>query len=99
MSYVQGTRVGVIGAFTDPDTGGPFDPEDVKGVVQPPPASAAPTTLLYSRGEIEKIEPGKYRFFVDTSPASGEWCVEMAGTGGWAIAKQRSFPVTRSLAA
>lgn len=87
MSYVQGTKVRVIGEFKDPDTQVLEDPAGVVVTIYPPDDSA---TIIrqYGQGlEVGKIADGIYQTVIDTTSAAGEWVYTFEGEGDDAVVK------------
>lgn len=88
MSYVQGTKVRVIGEFRDPDTKALEDPGDVVVSIWQPSATV-PTEVrgFNANTGITKLSVGRYETVIDTAPAYGEWRYLFEGTGTTAVAK------------
>lgn len=87
MSYVQGTKIRVIGQFKDPDTKALEDPDGVVVTIYPPDDTA---TIIrqYGQGlEVGKVAVGIYQTVIDTSSAAGEWVYTFEGEGVDAVVK------------
>lgn len=96
MSYVQGTKVRVIGEFKDAETKAFMDPDDVVVTIWPPEESELPTgvhRLSDADGVVSKIETGRYQTRIDTAPAPGDWTYIFEGTGAEAVARRRVLRV------
>lgn len=93
MSYMQGTKVRVIGEFRDPDTNQLENPADVVVSVWAPDGSAT-SVRRYSNGSgVTKLSTGVYQTVIDTSPAAGTWDYLFEGTGTDAVVKKRTIRV------
>jgi len=92
MSYVQGTKVWVVGTFTDPVSGVQEDPDDVIVTIYPPDDADVVVLDLEGMG-VTKIEDGKFQAMIDTSSAPGIWEYTFEGTGDEAVVKRRSLRV------
>lgn len=87
MSYVQGTKIRVIGEFKDPDTKELEDPEGVVVTIYPTDGSA---TIIrqYGQGpEVGKVEDGVYQTVIDTTPYATDVVYTFEGEGDDAIVK------------
>lgn len=92
MSYMQGTKVRVIGEFRDPDTDALEDPDDVVVSVWPPDGSATSVRRLSTTG-VTRVSQGVFQTVIDTSPAAGDWNYLFEGTGTDAVVKKRTIRV------
>lgn len=94
MSYVQGTKIRVIGEFRNPDTDALEDPPDVVVSIWPPDELAPTIERRYSTADgISKLGVGRYQTVLDTSPAWGEWKCLFESTGPDAVAKMHRLRV------
>lgn len=93
MSYVQGTKVKVIGEFTDPDTGALEDPDDVVVSVWPPAGTATSIRRFSDATGVTKVADGVYQTVIDTSAAAGEYVYVIEGEGDDAVAARRVLRV------
>lgn len=75
MSYIQGTKVRVIGEFKDPDTKQFEDPAEVIVTIHRPGDDDPTETRRYTDGDgkVGKISTGVYQTVIDTSPEYGDW--------------------------
>lgn len=88
MSYVQGTKVRVVGEFRDPDTKVLEDPGDVVVSIWRPTGTTPTEVRRYSANSgVTRLETGRYQTVIDTSPEGGEWRYLFEGTGTTAVAK------------
>jgi hypothetical protein len=88
MSYVQGTKVQVIGTFRDPDTKALIDPPDVIASIWRPTATVPTSVREYvANTGVTRLSLGKYATVIDTTPEGGEWRYVFEATGPSAIAK------------
>lgn len=87
MSYVQGTKVRVIGEFRDPDTKALEDPTDVIVSVWRPGMDDPTSIRKFSDSSgVTRLGIGRYETTIDTSPEAGEWKYLFEGTGSDAVA-------------
>lgn len=93
MSYVQGTKVRVIGEFRDPDTDLLEDPTDVVVSVWPPDGSPTSIRRFSNSSGVVKLSTGIYQTVIDTAPAAGGWDYLFEGTGTDAVVKKRTIRV------
>lgn len=88
MSYVQGTKVRVIGEFRDPDTKQLEDPSEViVSIWRPDPTVPTEVRSYLGNTGVTKLAVGRYQTVIDTSPEGGEWRYLFEGAGTTAIAK------------
>lgn len=93
MSYVQGTKVTVIGEFRDPVTEALEDPEDVIVSVWPPDGSATSVRKLSDNSGVVRLGLGRFQTVIDTAPVAGDWNYLFEGTGTDAVVKKRTLRV------
>lgn len=93
MSYVQGTKVRVIGEFRDPDTDALEDPADVVVSVWAPDGSPTDVRRWQNNSGVAKISVGRFQTLIDTSSAAGDWNYLFEGTGSDAVVKKRTIRV------
>lgn len=88
MSYVQGTKVRVVGEFRDPDTKMLEDPPDVIVSIWRPSADVPTEIRAYGANSgVTRDSLGLYSTVIDTSPEGGEWRYVFESVGPTAVAK------------
>jgi len=93
MSYVQGTKVKVVGEFRDPDTDALEDPDDVIVSIWPGDGSATIIRRWQDTTGVTKVSTGRFQTVIDTSAAAGTWEYLFEGTGIDAVVKKRTIRV------
>lgn len=92
MSYVQGTKIKVVGEFRDPTTKALEDPTDVRVSVFPPGLPTIVHEWQAATG-VSRLGIGRFQAVIDTAPAAGEWEYLFEGTGTDAVVKRRDIRV------
>jgi len=93
MSYIQGTKIRVIGEFRDPDTDALEDPTDVIMSIWPPGGRPTQVKAWQAASGVTRISTGRFQAVIDTAVAAGTWEYLFEGTGSDAVVKKRTIRV------